>query len=514
MEGDGLLVVDKETLGVVDGLELLEALVVGAVEARGPLGLGELRVGVVDEAAERDAGGDEGVLKGLDEGLHVGRAVGRVVVDVDRVGLPADEPEVLAVGVAGVGVVNVARDAGPEVEEAGAAEVGGAVEGQRGALEQGLDQLDRERVVGGGGQRLGVERAAAEGAAVGQVHAGAGDGDLHVPEGQLGLGEDDGSARGGDFIQGADERGDDFVKLGRVAVEVAGAGVGGPGQGPAEGELVGGAVGEGEVLDGADGPGGGGGAEVAGGEGEVDGGVEEGLVGVCGDGEEDAEGGAGALGGPEEVGALADVDDGAVVQHVLDGLEVVHRGAEVTGGGPVAAADAGAGEADVGAADVGEVATVVVPEVLEDGADVGAAAVRQPVGGGVKGHGVEGGHADDEAARVAEPVGLERVAGAEGRRRRRRLARAVEREGHLVLGLGERDGRRVDLDALLEPDRIVGPAGVGADDAADAGGGQAGLQLGRLVLGGLPGDESGRQAKERGDGKALEGEAWHRQVGL
>lgn len=456
--------VDEESLRVNGSLDLLEAVKVGTVETSAPLSLGELGVSIVDEAAQGSTASNQSLLERLDETLHVRGSVRGVAGDVDRVSLPADEPEVLAVGVGGVGVGDVAGDAAPEVEEAGLFKIG-AVEGQCGALEEDLGLIDGQGVVGGGGQGLGVERAAAEAAALGLVHARAGDGDLHVPEGELGL-VDDGGARG-DLLEGGDEGGDDLVEVGGVAVEIPGAGVRGSTQGPPEGELVGAVVAEGVVLDGDEGLGGSIDVDAADGDGEVDGRVEERLVGVGGDGEDDAIRSTGTLGGPEEIGALGGVDNGAVVQHILNGLEVVHGRAEVAGARAKTTPDAGPGETNVSTTHMGEVTAGGIPEISEDGPDVGATAIGDALGGLVVGDRVESSHADDQAAWVTKAIGLEGVVSSEGGGLGRGISGAVEREGNLVLVLGEGDGCGIDLDALLETSCLVGPAGVGAYDVTN-----------------------------------------------
>lgn len=407
-------------------------------------------------------------------------------------------------GVGGVGVGDVARDAAPEVEEAGLLQVG-AVEGQGGALEEDLGLLDGEGVVGGGGQRLGVERAASETASLGLVHARAGDGDLHVPEGELGLVNDSGA--GCDILEGGDKRGDDLVEVGGVAVEISGASVRRSTQRPAKGELIGAVLTERVVLNGDKGLGSSIDINAANGDGEVDGRVEERLVGVSGGGKDDTIRGTGALSGPEEVGALGSVDNGAVVQHVFYGLEVVHWRTEVAGAGAKTTPDTGAGETNVSTADMGEVAPSSVPEILQDGPDVGATAIGDALGGLVVRDRVESSHADDQAARVAEAVGLEGMVSSKGGRFGGGIAGAVEREGNLVSVLGEGDGCGIDLDPFLETCRLVGPAGVGAHDVTNTSGVEAFLKSGALASGVLSTDQSRGEVKERGDDEASK-RAW------
>lgn len=93
----------EEPLRVNHSFDLLEAVKVAAVETSAPLSLGELGVSIVDESPQGCAPSDKSLLKRLDEALHVRGAVGRVAGHIDRVGLPADQPEVFAMRVSGVG---------------------------------------------------------------------------------------------------------------------------------------------------------------------------------------------------------------------------------------------------------------------------------------------------------------------------------------------------------------------------------------------------------------------------
>jgi hypothetical protein len=174
----------------------------------------------------------------------------------------------------------------------------------------------------------------------------------------------------------------------------------------------------------------------------------------------------------------------------------------MAGAGPKTTADAGAGETNMSTADVGEVAASNFPKVLQDRTDVRATAVGDTAGVIVVGDGVESSHADDQAAWVAEAIGLERVVSPKGGGLGGGIASAVKRESNLIGVPWEGDGSGIDLDALLESSRLVGPAGVGAYDVTNTGGVETLLESSALAGGVLGTTQSRSKAKERGDDEA------------
>ncbi|KAI6763495.1 hypothetical protein HG531_012883 [Fusarium graminearum] len=296
----------KVALWIISSLDLLETFEVAIIQARAPFLLSKLSVGIVDEAPK------------------LGTALDKV--GANGIGIPANQPKILAVGIGRVAILDRPRDATPEIHVSELGHVG-AVESQSGALEEDLGLLDSKRVVGGGSQRLSVEGSASESSTVGLVHTRSSDSDFEIPPGK-----DSALDRsiGANSLELLDKRGHDAVKRRRVAVEVSSTIVGRSHDVPSERPSVGAVLAERVVLNGYESLCASLGGQVAHRQGEVDSLVElrlEGL-GLCG--EDDTKRSACSLGGPEQVRAFLGVDNGSVVQHVLDLNEIIHGGSKVS----------------------------------------------------------------------------------------------------------------------------------------------------------------------------------------
>ncbi|KAL0779940.1 hypothetical protein CaCOL14_004424 [Colletotrichum acutatum] len=440
---DALRVSGEHTLRVVHGLDLLQLGVVLAIQALAPLVNGESRVAVVDEATQGHALGGELVLEGLEAVLHVAQAVGGELGQAGgETALPADEPQAVGVGEGGVIVLqSLCGLAAPEVNEAELCEVG-AVEGHSGEVVEG----------GGGGLCEGLVLAEDEGLEV-EVARGEGvDGGVDGGSGNVLDGPEvlDGAGELSAVRELGHEGLKELVKVLGVAPVEAGAGVGRGSQGPAHGELVGPLAGEVVLLDGEEGVDAGGERAVSESDGVVDSLLVRGLPGLGGEAQDDTIRAAGALQGPEELGVLGagGFDNGAVVEHVGGALKIVHGGSEHAGQGAEAASDGRADQADHVGADVREPGAVLLPELADDGAHEGTAAVGKQTGGLIILGLLEVSHIDGESG-VGQTVRAVAVAAITSRDENLCLPGTGESGGDLIGGARPGDAGRSGGDAAL-----------------------------------------------------------------